>query len=223
MKTSTNTEQKRKGLGCLGIFIVYSFMQISFFCTSSAASCQNGEKWQTFVVVPEQISVKYTNEDQLKAMEKALKVGFIDKTRLRSFGFLSFKEDNQWKDRLKIKITSILQRAQLILGMHLKNVKVDFFLFGIRQDFNRFYLTNFGFPSPSHSVYKQNRNAVYLTLSNLTTGVIAHEMGHLVICTYSPVPPPVNAQEIMCQYLDLHIQQKSFSGLIVSESLGIDK
>lgn len=197
------------------IFLIVTGAALSFFIKVSACAC---EEWKALTVVPDQVTVWYTNTRHLNIMEKKLKVGFLDKKLLRSFGYGRIKtnEDNQ-NYRLKTKIVSIMQRVQMILDMHLGEIKLDFFIFKTRQDFNRYYLARFGFPSPSHSVYKQKKKAVYLTLSELDTGILAHEMGHYVICTYSLIPPPANAQEILCQYLDKYIQAKEYSGLLLSE------
>ncbi|MCK4529299.1 hypothetical protein KAW18_18200 [candidate division WOR-3 bacterium] len=192
-------------------------VQLILLCSSPLALSDEYQDWQSFVIIPDKATVRFTDVHHLETMDKALKADFIDKTVLRSFGFLSGERADAVKERLKAKILGILHRVQLILGMHLKRVKLDLFLFETRQDFDRFYLTTFGFPSPAHSIYKQERNAIYLTLSELTTGVLAHEMGHFVICTYCLVPPPANAQEIMCQYLDQHIRERTFQGLIISQ------
>ncbi len=199
-----------------GVFSPFLLSQLILLCLSPLALCDEHPDWQAFVIIPEYVTVRFTDGNHLKNMDKALKASFIDKTVLRSFGFSSIERSRRLKERLKAKILGILHRVQLILGMRLKRVKLDLFLFKTRQDFDRFYLTTFGFPSPGHSIYKQERNAIYLTLSELSTGVLAHEMGHFVICTYCLIPPPANAQEIMCQYLDQHIRERTFQGLIVS-------
>lgn len=191
-----------------GILVPFLLVQLILLCSSPFALPGEYHDWQSFVIIPDQVTVRFTDAHHLKNMDKALKTNFIDKTVLRSFGFLSAERSDRLNESLKTKILSILHRVQLILGMHLKRVKLDLFLFKTRQDFDRFYLTTFGFPSPAHSIYKPERNAIYLTLSELTTGVLAHEMGHFVICTYCLVPPPANAQEIMCQYLDQHIRER---------------
>jgi len=197
------------------IFLIIAEVVLSFCIKPSAYA---GEEWKVLTVVPEQITVCYTNTRHLNFMEKKLKVSFLDKKLLRSFGYGRIKtnEENQ-NYKLKIKIVSVMQRVQMILDMHLDTIKLDFFIFKTRQDFNRYYLAKFGFPSPSHSVYKQKEKAIYLTLSELDTGILAHEMGHYVICAYSLIPPPVNTQEILCQYLDKYIQAKKYSGLLLSE------
>lgn len=200
-----------------GVFASFLLVQLILLCSSPLALSDEYQDWQSFVIIPDKATVRFTDVHHLETMDKALKADFIDKTVLRSFGFLSGERADAVKERLKAKILGILHRVQLILGMHLKRVKLDLFLFETRQDFDRFYLTTFGFPSPAHSIYKQERNAIYLTLSELTTGVLAHEMGHFVICTYCLVPPPANAQEIMCQYLDQHIRERTFQGLIISQ------
>lgn len=199
-----------------GIFAFFLLVQLILLCSSSLALSDEYQDWQAFVIIPDQATVRFTDAHHLETMDKALKADFIDKSVLRSFGFLSAQRADRLNESLKTKILSILHKVQLILGMRLKKVKLDLFLFETRQDFDRFYMTTFGFPSPAHSIYKPERNAIYLTLSELTTGVLAHEMGHFVICAYCLVPPPANAQEIMCQYLDKHIRERTFQGLIVS-------
>ena len=187
-------------------------------CFSARSYAGTMEKWQSLSIVPDQITLLYTDEKNLKIMEKALRISFHDKRLLRSFGYGQAKTDKEKLNyRLKSKIISIIQRVQMILDMHLDKMKLDLFIFRTRKEFNWYYLHNFGFPAPSHSVYKQKQKAIYLSLSELDTGVLAHEMGHYVICTYSLIPPPANAQEILCQYLDRYIQAKKYSGLIFSE------
>ncbi len=53
--------------------------------------------------------------------------------------------------------------------------------------------------------YSHRNKAVYVSLENISAGILAHEIAHAVINFYFPEPPPERMQEILAQYVDKHL------------------
>ncbi len=147
----------------------------------------------------------YADPKDLARLDRRLDVDFIDRSLLRAFGFFVRQDDPKLPARVAAKIDAVTCRVQEILGMFPKGFNVHIFLFHDGKALDAFYLKRFLRPAPSHSLYDQREHAVYLDLSRMSEGVLAHELGHAVITVFSVIPPPSATQEILCQYIDEHL------------------
>lgn len=56
--------------------------------------------------------------------------------------------------------------------------------------------------------YSHKNRAVYVSIDEITAGVLAHEVAHAIINSYFPTPPPARMQEILAQYVDKHLWEE---------------
>jgi len=55
--------------------------------------------------------------------------------------------------------------------------------------------------SPSQGFFLSSGNSIFLSLEDLRTGILAHEMTHFILCQYRPIPPG-ELQEKWAQYVE---------------------
>jgi hypothetical protein len=65
--------------------------------------------------------------------------------------------------------------------------------------------TLFGY-SPLEAFYQPLTQTIYLSLANVRTGILAHEMAHFVLCTALPTPPPLNIQEDLATFVETQLE-----------------
>jgi hypothetical protein len=53
--------------------------------------------------------------------------------------------------------------------------------------------------------YSHKTKTIHVDISSVTSGVLGHEIAHAVINFYFGTPPPAKMQEILAQYVDLHL------------------
>ena len=62
---------------------------------------------------------------------------------------------------------------------------------------------------PERSFCLPGKNTVYISFSDLTVGMLGHEIAHLIISNYFVVPPPIKVQEVLAGYVEYKLQKKT--------------
>jgi hypothetical protein len=102
------------------------------------------------------------------------------------------------------RVDDIMWKVQSTLDMH-PDIHITIRLHpdheSIKAAFRQFTVTG----NVPLAFYSHRRKTIFVNVEGVTDGVLAHEMAHAVINFYFPVPPPAKMQEILAQYVDLHI------------------
>ncbi|MEW6601704.1 MAG: hypothetical protein AB1499_12105 [Nitrospirota bacterium] len=103
------------------------------------------------------------------------------------------------------RIDEIMGKVQSTLDMYPSDFHISIQLYPdhetVGKIFRQFSLTG----NVPLAFYSNKTRTIYVNVDSVTTGVLAHEMAHAVINFYFEVPPPAKMQEILAQYVDLHI------------------
>ena len=59
------------------------------------------------------------------------------------------------------------------------------------------------------AAFDANTMTIHIALQNYTAGIMGHEITHALIAKYFVVPMPVNAQEILCGYVNFEVNKES--------------
>ena len=121
--------------------------------------------------------------------------------------FLSRSEDidsiiSKALDAIYLEVSDILDihvysyHGKIKLCFNKEELKADVFIKGYR-DKNR------SLPA----VYHHNENTIYISFSDLTVGMLAHEIAHAIISHYFVVPPPHKIQEVLTGYVEYSIRK----------------
>ena len=151
-------------------------------------------------------------EEDLKAFEtNCCTIKYQDDEHLRNFTFRigGFKFTSAGLDdnpaNVKIKIDEVMGKVQSILDMHPTNVHISILLYPDHNSLERIFRQ---FTSTGHTpiaFYSHKTKTIYVDISSVTDGVLGHEIAHAVINFYFITPPPAKMQEILAQYVDLHL------------------
>jgi hypothetical protein len=60
--------------------------------------------------------------------------------------------------------------------------------------------------SPLEAFYQPLTQTIYLSLANLRTGILAHEMAHFIMCTALRNPPPPDIQEALASFVETRLE-----------------
>ncbi len=139
------------------------------------------------------------------------KIHYIDAAHLRDFTLRigGYRYTSQGLDEnpsnVKTRVDEIIEKVQATLDMYPPDLRISIMLYpdykSIQKIFRSFSLAK----NIPLAFYSHKTKSIYVDVSSITDGVLAHEMAHAVINFYFPVPPPVKMQEILAQYVDLHI------------------
>lgn len=106
---------------------------------------------------------------------------------------------------VKIRTDEIMAKVQATLDMYPDDFHISLLLYpdyqGVEKIFRQFTMTG----NVPLAFYSNKTKTIYVNVESVTAGVLAHEMAHAVINFYFKVPPPAKMQEILAQYVDLHI------------------
>lgn len=150
------------------------------------------EKWQ--LIETNCCTIKYTDADHLRNF--TLRIG--------GFKFTSTGLDDN-PANVKTRIDEVMEKVQSILDMHPDDMHISIVLYpdhnSLTQIYRQFVLTR----DVPIAFYAQKTKSIYVNVSSVTDGVLGHELAHAVINFYFVPPPPVKMQEILAQYVDLHL------------------
>ncbi len=151
-----------------------------------------GSDWQ--VLQSNCCTIKYLDEAHLRTF--TLRIGGF---RFTSKGL----DDNP--DNIKTKVDEVMGKVQAILDMYPDDMAISIALYvdhlSIGRKFREFSETG----TIPIAFYANKSQTIYVDISSVTDGVLAHEMAHAVINFYFVTPPPAKMQEILAQYVDLHL------------------
>lgn len=123
---------------------------------------------------------------------------------------LSFLKESPERNPMltKNRVDMIVERVSLLLDMHPPNLYFKIYIYLTYKELEREYL-HLGILSKSPVAFYSHKNtAIYISLSDLTDGILAHEIAHAVINFYFVTPPPAQMQEILAQYVDRHLWEE---------------
>ena len=160
---------------------------LSFYQTAAAQT-----EWKEYET--NCCTIKYTDDSYLKNF--TLRIG--------GFKFTSKGLDERLS-LVKPRIDKIMEKVQAALDMHPSDMHIAIVLYpdykSLEKIFRQFTVTG----HTPLAFYANRTKSIYVDVSSITDGVLAHEMAHGVINFYFKIPPPRKMQEILAQYVDLHL------------------
>jgi len=109
------------------------------------------------------------------------------------------------EDELYAKLDVILEKAQIVLDMFPKGIKVTLVLLPDRRAVTAVYQQKYGKAADNIAYYSLSENTIYVSVKDANLQVIAHELGHAIVNHYFTERPPYNIHELMAQFVEKHI------------------
>jgi hypothetical protein len=104
---------------------------------------------------------------------------------------------------------SIYLEVSDILDIHMYSFKGTVHVLPSRagiKDLLAKYMVN---PPDMPSFYFQEKNTIYISFTDMSLGMLSHEIAHAIISNYFVVLPPVKVQEVLAGYVEYSIRKST--------------
>ena len=111
------------------------------------------------------------------------------------------------KEEVSRKVDALFERAQEILDMRKKMPKITIHIYPNRRELDSAYHAIYHSENNIRAWYLYETNTIYLNVTDVHEGMLAHEMAHSIIDHFLLVRPPPASAEILARYVDVHLHQ----------------
>jgi hypothetical protein len=162
-----------------------------FIFTSFSLSSGNELKTRYATIV-------YSSEEQLRTFNKEISLGGLSYL-LRSKRSIAAEEE------IKNKLDVIIERVETILGMFPNEVKFTVSLLS-DDEVQRMYRSRYGTSFDYIAFYSPRDKTVFVSVKDIDTGVLAHEIAHVIIDLFYGIATPAKIHEVLAQYVETHLK-----------------
>lgn len=126
------------------------------------------------------------------------------------FGFDSILSDtSNINSIIAQNLDNLYSEVSDILDIHMYSYHGNIKVLPNRQEVNKVILSSSVITGDLPSIYVPADNTIYISLQDLTLGMLSHEIAHAIISNYFVVAPPEKVQEILAGYVEYSIRKKS--------------
>jgi len=144
------------------------------------------------------------NSVDLKSTVRKIDVDFAryDPVEKKLFLDRTISDTNE----LANKIDILARKARKILDMYPPGFKINIKIYDNQEALNDIYKEIFEEEADHKAFYVHKFHTIYISFSNLSESVLAHEIGHAIIDAYFTISPPPKIKELLACYVDLHLR-----------------
>lgn len=113
------------------------------------------------------------------------------------------------KSFLEKTIDGLYLEVSDILDIHIYSFHGKIMIVPDKSYINAISKSYFEGDFPERAFYLLGKNTVYISFSDLTVGMLGHEIAHAIVSHYFVVPPSVKVQEVLCGYVEYKLQKKT--------------
>lgn len=183
---------RNKNTGSIILITLAVLLLGDFLCFAG----KRGNKWQS-LETNYTILHYITNEDLVQFDDK-VKYGKGWRPKLSA-------KVSSSPNSISEKIDSLYERVQEILDMRGSFKKVSIKIYPDKKSLHAAYFAIYKKKRKLRAWYIYERNTVYVTIEDLHSGMLAHEIGHAVIDHFFSARPPKATAEILARYIDKHL------------------
>lgn len=110
-------------------------------------------------------------------------------------------------DMLGKAVDGLYREVSDILDIHIYSFKGAIKVFSDQPALARFFRQEHGMEFKERSLYHFEKDVIYISLADVTVGMLGHEMAHAIISHYFVVPPPAKIQEVLCGYVEYSLRK----------------
>ncbi len=160
----------------------------------------------------QEADIYYVDPSDLRVLESRLRFTQVDNFYQR-YVYVSDPAQAVFSAGLAVKVDGLLAKVRLILNFCPKNrERLRIFLLKTGQEVQQRRLVFhpeakrplFGY-GDLEGFYEPITKTIFLSLDNLTAGVLGHEMTHFILCESFPVPPPESIQEEWARHVETQL------------------
>lgn len=153
-----------------------------------------------FEVKTRHAAIVYENDGLLRKFNKRVSMGGLSY-------LLRNKKIITVEDEAKNKLDVIIERVESILNMFPVNLKLSVILLPSDKDVQRIYREKFGVRVDYVAFYSPGNKTAYISVDDVSLGVLAHELAHVIMDNYFGISPPAKIHEILAQYVEQHLEE----------------
>ena len=109
------------------------------------------------------------------------------------------------EDEVLSKLDTIMEKAEVVLDMFPKNLKIQVVLLATADDVSQVFARKYKKRAQHIAFYSLSEDTIYISVEDSRLEVIAHEIGHAIVDHYFSERPPYNIHELMAQFAEKHI------------------
>ncbi|MDD5347024.1 MAG: hypothetical protein PHT59_00245 [Candidatus Omnitrophica bacterium] len=122
----------------------------------------------------------------------------------RAFG--AEKQENL-NDILARTLDGLYQEVSDILDIHIYSFKGKIVFVTDQPSLGQLLKEQYNLDFDERSIYYYDQNVIYVSASDMTPGMLGHEIAHAIISHYFVVPPPTKLQEVLAGYVEYTLRK----------------
>jgi len=104
-------------------------------------------------------------------------------------------------------LDGLYQEVSDILDIHIYSFKGTIQFVADQPTLARLMKKRFNLDFAERSIYYHEKNVIFVSVKDMTVGILGHEMGHAIISHFFIVPPPPKIQEVLCGYVEYSLRK----------------
>jgi hypothetical protein len=144
-------------------------------------------------------TIVYNSEDLVRKFNKELSLG-------RLSYLLKNRPSITVEDEVGNKVDVIIERVETILEMFPRDVKFTIILLPSEDEVQAVYKNKYGRSVDYIAFYAPKDKILYISVSDVELGVLAHEIAHVIIDFYYNISTPTKIHEVLAQYVETHLR-----------------
>lgn len=94
-----------------------------------------------------------------------------------------------------------------ILDLHSYNFHGTIKVVATQKEIAQIFKKQYGRDFSERSFFVHEENTIYISLEDITLGMVGHEIAHAVISHYFVIPPPQKMAEVLSGYVEFHLRK----------------
>jgi hypothetical protein len=111
------------------------------------------------------------------------------------------------RSMLASTLDALYSEVSDILDIHMYTFHGSIRIVPDKDSLNALFRQSYGVDFRDPSVYVHEKNTIYISLADLTIGMLGHEIAHAIISHYFVVPPPTKVQEVLSGYVEYNLRK----------------
>ncbi len=168
------------------------FLSGIVLCVLSSASAANELKSRYTTII-------YSTDDQVRRFNKELSLGSLSYLLRNRTSITSADEAGN-------KVDVLIERVEAILEMYPRGLKFSVVLLSSENEVQEVFRKKYGRTVDYIAFYSPRDKTIYLSVKDIELGVLAHEMGHVIVDFYYGISTPTKIHEVLAQFVETHLK-----------------
>ncbi|HMK50680.1 MAG TPA: hypothetical protein VK435_11555 [Thermodesulfovibrionales bacterium] len=144
-------------------------------------------------------TIIYSSDDQVRRFNKEMSLGSLSY-------LLRNKASITAADEAANKLDVLIERVETVLEMYPKELRFNVILLSSESEVQDVFRRKYGRTVDYIAFYSPRDKTIYLSVRDVELGVLAHEIGHVVVDFYYGISTPTKIHEVLAQYVETHLK-----------------